>query len=375
MTLHLNIAQLAVENFHFVYSPFHEMLLSLHTLHDYKHHTLHISWALERRNLLAPELKRLLHVYGVIFEKLMGLSWEPLYHSEMDNIDASFSIFEQMTDEEFAEPLVTGLVLSSRPSRDFLREKHSLHTLKSDHDLQEHIRHWIQDRYPLSEPLLDMLLRDVQYLKNELTSFLIRYWQSSFQFDWHHQEAYFRQEIQRVGQIMFENGPDVVFTALGRDFRQEKHNVVIMNKPDNSLVYTLEDEIWLFPSVFSWPHIIFSHSEEQYKTSMIIYAIPHIQHGAMPPLTPEKLLIVLRATADKTRLQILKLLKEKSRSNKELADILHISEAAVSKHLIQLRNSGWVESQRKSYYVMYSIKEDNLESLYHGLKSYLTERY
>lgn len=374
MALHLNIAELAVENFRFVYSPFHEMLLSLHTLHDYKHHALHISWALEKRNLLTPELKRLLHAYGIVFEKFMGLSWEPLYHAEIDNIDASFSIFEQMTDEEFADPLVTGLVLSSRPLGTFLSEKRSLQAIKHDHALQEHIRLWIQEKYPHSEAIVDMLLTDVQSLRTELSSLLSQYWQISFQFDWQHHEAYFRQEIQRIGQIMFQSGPAAVFPALGRDFtsnRQDTHDVVIMNKPDKSLTYGLEDEIWLFPSFFSWPHIIFSHSEAEYKTSMIIYAIPQIQHGAMPPLTPEKLLIALRATADETRLQILKLLKAKPRSNKELADILHISEAAVSKHLVQLRNSGWVESQRNSYYVMYSIKEDSLATLYHGLKSYL----
>lgn len=374
MALHLNIAELSAENFHFVYSPFHEMLLSLHTLHNYRHHALHISWALERRNMLAPELKRLLYTYGIIFEQFMGLAWEPLYHSEIDNIDASISIFEHMTDEEFAEPLVTGLTLSSRPSADFLAEKQSLHALQNDYALQEHIRRWLQDKHPQSEPIIDKLLTDVQALRTEFSGFLNQYWQASFQFDWQHHEAYFRQEIQRIGQIMFESGPAAVFPALGRDFainRQNEYSVVMVNKPDNSLTYAPGDEIWLFPSFFAWPHIIFSHSEMQHKTSMIIYAIPHIQHGSMPPLTPDRLLMTLRATADETRLQILKLLKVKPRSTKELADILHISEAAVSKHLAQLRSGGWVESQRKSYYVIYSINKDNLETLYHGLKSYL----
>jgi DNA-binding transcriptional ArsR family regulator len=220
-----------------------------------------------------------------------------------------------------------------------------------------------------------MLLTDLQSLRAEFTSFLIQYWQTYFQFDWQHHEASFRHEIQRVGQVMLEYGPMGVFPALGREFavnRQGEHKVAIMNKPDNSLTYALEDEIWLFPSFFAWPHIIFSHSQMQYKTSMIIYAIPQIQHDSMPPLTPDRLLMTLRATADETRLQILKLLKAKPRSNKELADILHISEAAVSKHLVQLRNGGWAKSERKSYYVMYSINEDNLETLYHSLKSYLS---
>jgi DNA-binding transcriptional ArsR family regulator len=63
----------------------------------------------------------------------------------------------------------------------------------------------------------------------------------------------------------------------------------------------------------------------------------------------------LAAIADPTRLTLLRLVGLRSRSTRELAQLLSISDSAVSKHLRQLTLAGLVEGQRQGYYVLYRL--------------------
>ncbi|MFF5212187.1 ArsR/SmtB family transcription factor [Streptosporangium sp. NPDC000396] len=63
----------------------------------------------------------------------------------------------------------------------------------------------------------------------------------------------------------------------------------------------------------------------------------------------------LRAAAHPTRLQILQLLAGHPRSTRELAGLIGLTEAAISKHLKPLAEAGWVEPERHSYYVYYRL--------------------
>ena len=63
----------------------------------------------------------------------------------------------------------------------------------------------------------------------------------------------------------------------------------------------------------------------------------------------------LAAIADPTRLTLLRLVGLRSRSTRELAQLLSLSDSAVSKHLRQLTQAGLVEGQRQGYYVLYRL--------------------
>jgi DNA-binding transcriptional ArsR family regulator len=63
----------------------------------------------------------------------------------------------------------------------------------------------------------------------------------------------------------------------------------------------------------------------------------------------------LAAIADPTRLTMLRLVGLRSRSTRELAQLLSLSDSAVSKHLRQLTHAGLVEGRRQGYYVLYSL--------------------
>jgi DNA-binding transcriptional ArsR family regulator len=63
----------------------------------------------------------------------------------------------------------------------------------------------------------------------------------------------------------------------------------------------------------------------------------------------------LDAIADPTRLTLLRLVAARPRSTRELAQLLELSEAAISKHLRRLADAQLVRGERQGYYVLYSL--------------------
>lgn len=76
---------------------------------------------------------------------------------------------------------------------------------------------------------------------------------------------------------------------------------------------------------------------------------------------PEDLLLVLRALADENRLKIVRELTNGINTTKALAGKLAITEAAVSKHLKLLLESGIVEKKRSGRYIVYELRQKAID--------------
>jgi len=77
-------------------------------------------------------------------------------------------------------------------------------------------------------------------------------------------------------------------------------------------------------------------------------------------LVPAEMFKVL---AVETRVRIIDLLKSKGPLGaKNIAELVGVTPAAVSQHLKILRQSGLVRSERKGYWIPYSIDEEALEN-------------
>jgi DNA-binding transcriptional ArsR family regulator len=88
-----------------------------------------------------------------------------------------------------------------------------------------------------------------------------------------------------------------------------------------------------------------------------------VREEAAPKLPSGELVEGLRALGDDTRLRVLALISERPRSTQELAPLVGMSEAGLSKHLRLLARSGVLESRREDYYVLYSLVPDRLVAL------------
>jgi len=82
---------------------------------------------------------------------------------------------------------------------------------------------------------------------------------------------------------------------------------------------------------------------------------------------------VLRALGDQTRLRALKLIAERPRSTQELAPLVGISQAGLSKHLRILAGAGVLETRREGYYVLYSLAPDRIDALSEAVRRFMDE--
>lgn len=76
-------------------------------------------------------------------------------------------------------------------------------------------------------------------------------------------------------------------------------------------------------------------------------------------MTLDKLDIVYKAFADKNRLRILKLLENRKLCVCEIAYVLEIAEASVSRHLKKLKAAGVINSEQCGHWVYYFIEAKN----------------
>ncbi len=74
---------------------------------------------------------------------------------------------------------------------------------------------------------------------------------------------------------------------------------------------------------------------------------------------------LFRALADATRLKLVKLLRRQRVQDalcvNALADLLGVSQSAVSQHLRVLKSIGLVKGERRGYHIHYFINQDTLE--------------
>jgi DNA-binding transcriptional ArsR family regulator len=82
---------------------------------------------------------------------------------------------------------------------------------------------------------------------------------------------------------------------------------------------------------------------------------------ARPRLPPEDLMRTLRALGDPARLEMLRLIAERPRSTQELAPLVGMTEAGVSRSLRLLSQAGLVETRRHGRYLLYQLVRGRLD--------------
>jgi ArsR family transcriptional regulator, repressor of sdpIR and other operons len=72
---------------------------------------------------------------------------------------------------------------------------------------------------------------------------------------------------------------------------------------------------------------------------------------------------IFKALNDKTRRQILELLKEREMNAGEIADKFNISKPSISHHLDILKRADLITSEKKGQFIKYSLNTTILEDL------------
>lgn len=386
MTVRLVLGRQDADRFEFGSSPGSEALRSLHVLTAVKRHPMHISWVLEMRTRLDARLKNDLDAFRFWFaERPLTLPeiWPP---GEVNAWPDDLDRLGKAPVEHFAEPMVHAALAHRGRAR-----RMPLERFRGDAEARQRALDQVEGAHPASAVLFRDLIDDPDAVRERFTDFLAAYWDACLAADWPSLEAHLHAEITRRFQALSRLGPAGMLADLSDHITAVSHSdaadaisaaadgSVTIRPPGargvaDALDVTLSegDRVLLVPSHFMWPELAVAvHRDRspggETTTVVLAYALAGMARQGRAPVPAEDLLSLLRAAADTTRLQILELLARRSRSTRELAGLIGLTEAAVSKHLKVLQKSGWIAPERQSYYVYYRLVPGARDRIVSGL--------
>jgi len=363
MTIVFRLPVASAERVSFCYSAILEAVLSLHVLVEPKHHPVQHDWVRAMRRL-SPALKREIDVFAFSYRAYFPAFLFPSPTGELLDFSSEIRRLRSTDPElvrlEFAIPLIGPQAGGSLP-----RDPSVLH--------EESFRQRLIDRASVeaNAELAATLLDDPRAVLDRFADLLVSYWEEAFATEWAHLEPGLAASVQEAGRKIAGRGiyglleslwPEVrADTDAGSFSLQRPHDHVVDISPDNLFVLT--------PSVYVWPHVRVN-CDAPWPLGLVFPA-SSIVHEARPRIPPTELTAVLRALADDSRLRTLRLIAERPRSTQELAPLVGITEAAMSKHLRTLTDAGLLARHREGYYVLYRLVPDRLAAVGTSLDSFL----
>jgi DNA-binding transcriptional ArsR family regulator len=344
------------------YSPLLEAVLSLHVLVEPKHHPLQHPWIRQMRSLPA-QLKREIAAFAFVYRRHVPDVFAPSPVDDLRSFENELAALRGLDEGTIALEF-------SRPLYD--------HGGRRDPSLVQ--RGEVQERIVASarlaggDPKLARLIfEDPAALAERFANLLSDYWGAAFRDEWEALEPRLAESVSEAGRRMAGEGLYSFLRTVSPRLRfDESREQFGVDLPHRHTVDVTEDRpLLLVPSFYVWPHVQVN-CDEPWPLS-VIYPAPCVAVASRPPLPSGELIAVLRALGEHTRLRALKLISERPRSTQELAPLLGISEAGLSKHLRQLASAGIVQSRRDGYYVLYSLVPERIDALSDAVRQFVTE--
>jgi DNA-binding transcriptional ArsR family regulator len=360
--IRFQLPALAAERVAHAYSPLLEAVLSLHVLVEPKHHPLQHPWVREMRRL-PLSLKRAIDDFSFVYRRYIPSLLAPSPDESLREFEDELAALRNRDPEsialEFCRPLYDH---GGAEDTGFLE--------------REAVRAQIARSARLvgADPYLATLVfENPSELAERFTDMVGAYWDEGFGEEWGRIEPQLADCVSAAGLRIAVEGLYDFLQGLSLQLRvdpgREEFGIDVPH--DHSVEVTEERPLVLVPSVYVWPHV-HVNCDDPWPLS-VIYTAPFMAEASRPTLPSGELIGVLKALSDQTRLRALKLIAERPRSTQELAPLVGISEAGLSKHLRQLADAGLVSSRRDGYYVLYSLVPERIDPLSDGLRRFLSD--
>lgn len=316
----------AAEHLSFELSPLAEAVHSWHVLIAPGHHALQLPWVRRCREL-PTDLRVALRKWGWVVR---------------DYVPALFEAGAGHLDRSYAEE--RGLV-ASLPATYIAGDLSEAILVNAGND----------------PGLLASVAADPGAVLAEILDLLDRYWEVAFAAEWRNLEPKLLDAVGDAGRAL----PSGVLTLLQELVPAIRLDVprrrVLLDRPHDHEVDVAESgPLRLMPSFYAWPHVRVT-CDEPWTPRLTYPVVPPSPHARRQ--RPTEMLGGLRALGAQPRLEIVRLLSAEPRSTQELAGMLGLSGAAVSRHLRQLLDAGLVRTRREGYYVLYEVVTHRLVAL------------
>lgn len=344
----------------FSYSPSLEAVLSLSVFVVPNHHPLQHPWV-RRMRRLPPELKREIAAFSFAYRCLIP---DFLYPSPA----AGYATFEEELETLAGlDPVLVAF--------DFTRP---LHDHGGDRDpatlADPRLRKAVVEkaaRIGASPEYAGLAVDDPPAVMGRFIGLLEWYWDEAFGEEWERLEPQLARTVTEAGAAIAKGGVYQLLATLAPRLRieadAERFGIDVPH--DHEVQIAEEGELVLVPSAYVWPHLHLNCDPPW--PYALVYSAPFMAAAARREIPPDELVRLLRAVGDRTRLNVLRLVAERPRTTQELASLVGMSEAGLSKHLRVLREAGLVAARRDGYYVLYSFVSDPIAPLSDSLLNFV----
>jgi len=353
----------------FIYSPYIETVLSLQVLYDPHHHGALLPWVIRFKEKISPETYREIRYFGDNIREWLYLLDLALDLPGFENLS-----FAEVIERIGAMP-VTEFVFRLFGEQVPPMEIEAAFTSKANAEI---VFRRLDITDPRRQEEMVKLLADPEKVRHDLGRFLISYWETYFEEEYHWVELVLIKGVKDEAKRLEEEPLARFLSRLsgGLITREKKlrrtspDRVIIENAPE-PVDITLNDleEIVLFPSLFVSPQSIF---ELENRRLLMSYSVPpgvYLQRDRLMP--PEQLSRLLKTLADETRLKIMKLMMLDRQCTQELAVELKLAEPTISRHLKLLREADLISSEKEGNYIYYNLRLERIAELHMKILDFL----
>jgi DNA-binding transcriptional ArsR family regulator len=330
-------------------------VLSLHVLVEPKHHALQHDWVRAARSLRSG-LRREIAALSFLYRWTLPNCLLPSARTAFEDFGTELARLRSLRTETAAYELLRSLYDHGG------RRRPSARRVLGDPAVRAQVLGWAAALGYSARGPVRLLFDDPVALHTRFVELLDAYWQEAFAEEWQRIEPQLADGVAAAGREIAANGvyPFLLGLAPGLRVDLDDSSFGLDVPHDHRVALDGDTQLLLVPSVYVWPHVRVNCDGPWQLT--LVYRAPHVAESLRQPRPPE-LARLFRALADPTRLRILQLVGAKPRTTQELAALVKLSEAGVSKHLRMLSAAGLLARHREGYYVVYSLAPDRLRAL------------
>jgi DNA-binding transcriptional ArsR family regulator len=361
VSIRVRVPQEAWNNVAFGCSPALEAILSLSVLVQPSHHPLHHEWVRDTRRRLPGSMKQRVADFRFSHMDYIPAGLLPEAGEPCGSFEADLARIRALPLEQQSNPILLNLTgLAPGPGSPAESEVSERQLMARASELGS-----------ATTELVRLGLEKPQELVDGFLDFLDLYWRLIFEETWDETRPRLVETIADAQRDVTKGGLASMLGALRPRIGVDNGGgeFWIRRAREERLELDAGGEILFVPSAFLWPHI--GLVRESSQRLAVLYPAPFAAFDSPPPADRAEVVSLLRALGDRTRMQALKLIAERPRSTQELAQLIGISEPAMSKHLRQLAEVGVLRTRRDGYYLLYSLAAERIEPLSEMVLEYL----
>ena len=348
----------------FAWSPLFEAVLSLRAVVHPKRVPMHLPWV-RRCRALDDDLLDEIRALAGTFDRFVPGIFEVGLDGDSPAFEDELAALEAVDDDLVAYELSLTLGgLECGP-----REGHSPALVHDQVYRDELLAAAAGDAR--REALAGAIFGDPAALRARYVAMLRRYWDEAFREEWERILPRIEVEVTDGARALVTGGPPGLVEELLPEGRWDPAASAIVVEKDFDGVCDISERggLLFVPTVYGWPSVLIEMARP-WPVS-VIFPLRDLRQPEVPHASDHEVVAGFRALGDETRLQIARLVAEHPRSTKELAELLSLSDSAISRHLKILDAAGLVAGRRDGYYVLYELRPERLDVLGRAVRATL----